>query len=696
VVIGNPRNASKRKGGRQVSVRSTKSLPATDVAPRDVQQAWLLLRSIVVVSLWVLATSAIATRTYYVMGYEVGRLLTPALEFVGASLPAFCVAVLLGGIWVVWRILSERGRPDNEVLSYRSEIWLLIAALPAAVNLVEVGLGRELDRTFWEVLWIAGWTGVSFASLRRATLSENWLFSYRLSGGFVVAVAACAACWWIAQSIYYHESFLLGFNDFGHFAQRVANTAEGRGFLLETPVLPAFWDHFNPGLALLVPLWKVWPDERLFFVLQALSLALPSLLIFRLASNLKLSTATAATLAIAWLLQPVVGQMNLAYTYGWHPISLAIPFMFLAIERAAAHKYVTAILALTLGSAMEEGVIAVVACFAGTCGVWTWWEEWRTRNRPAAVQPGSLRLFGLQAVHWFALSATCAIAFVAVFALSGLAEFQTGRFVALGNTLGEVVCSPVTKPTVFWPLLFDLKDWTFLACLIIPLGVNVFWHSKWLWLAILPPVAVLFVWDHRPATCLAFQYPSSLLPVMWLAVVLSVQKSPRDAQHPAAMGVLAASLLLGMYLGMFPYSGDTLGDVKVATYAPSESQNRLRGKEDSDWLLTELSKVDRDSKVLATGRIAAHLVGCQDLETVGQFILRRPDLELLPTRSSGALQHYDLIILDLNEQFQQLTRESEAIYAEALAMGYQVTRSEYSVVFLSRPNSAPSSQGDAP
>lgn len=687
--MAKPRNASKRVGGRRGVSRSSEN---TDVDPRDVQQAWLVVRTIVVVTFWILAASVLSTRTYYVMGYEVGRLLTPALEFVGASLPALCITGLLGSAWAALRIASQRRRQEDEALSFHSEILLAVAALPAAANFVEIGMGSELQRTFWELLWIAGWTGASFTSLGRISILNDPGIAQRYIGGVVVLAAALVACWWIAQSIYYHESFLLGFNDFGHFAQRVANTAAGRGFLLETPVLPAFWDHFNPGLLLLVPLWKVWPDERLFFVLQALSLALPSLLIFRLASNLKLSKTTAAVLAIAWLLQPVVGQMNLAYTYGWHPISLAIPSMFLAIERATAHKYLAAILALIFAMSMEEGVIAVVACFAAVCAAWTWWEAWRVRDETAAIEPSHSRLFGLNAVHWMALSASSILAFVAVFTLSGLAEFQTGRFVALGSSLREVILSPIAKPSIFWPQLFDLTDWTFLACLIIPLGVTVLWRSKWLLLAILPPVAVLFVWDHRPATCLAFQYPSSLLPVLWLAVVLGVRKIPSVLQHSAASGVLAASLLLGLYLGMFPYSGDTLGDVKVATYAPSETQNRRRGAEDSRWLLAELSKIERDATVLSTGRIASHLVGCRDLETVGQFIQRRRDLENLPSRAEGALAYYDWIILDYNEQFQQLPVETEAIYSEALESGYQVAKDEYSVVFLKSPNTARSSE----
>ncbi|MEZ6079549.1 MAG: hypothetical protein R3C56_28930 [Pirellulaceae bacterium] len=45
----------------------------------------------------------------------------------------------------------------------------------------------------------------------------------------------------------------------------------------------------------------------------------------------RLGRLSALLFGLAWLTQPVLGQMNLAYTYGWHPISLAIPLMLAAL-----------------------------------------------------------------------------------------------------------------------------------------------------------------------------------------------------------------------------------------------------------------------------------------------------------------------------------------------------------------------------
>ncbi len=89
----------------------------------------------------------------------------------------------------------------------------------------------------------------------------------------MTGVVVFGVIWFWMQSRTYHSNFMLGFNDFGHFTQRIANTAAGRNFLLETDVLPPFWDHFNPALLLWVPMWRVFPDVNLTFLTQAFCLA---------------------------------------------------------------------------------------------------------------------------------------------------------------------------------------------------------------------------------------------------------------------------------------------------------------------------------------------------------------------------------------------------------------------------------------
>jgi hypothetical protein len=89
-------------------------------------------------------------------------------------------------------------------------------------------------------------------------------------------------------------------------------------------------------------------------------------------------------------------------------------------------------------------------------------------------------------------------------------------------------------------------------------------------------------------------------------------------------------------------------------------------------------------RVLATGRLATHFVGCQDIETVGQYIERLPKLELL-TPDSPAIQRYNLIVLDTLERFQQPPDKITQIRKEALANGFSMTEEKYGVQVFERP-----------
>ncbi len=82
--------------------------------------------------------------------------------------------------------------------------------------------------------------------------------------------------------------------------------------------------------------------------------------------------------------------------------------------------------------------------------------------------------------------------------------------------------------------------------------------------------------------------------------------------------------------------------------------------------------------------MAAHLVGCREVETVGQFAERRKSLEeLVPGRA--ALLRYQYLILDRTEQFQQSTAVTLQLLAEAESLGFRKLEDEYGIVILERP-----------
>lgn len=693
--------------------------------------------------LWWMCTRAYSSRTTYLLHYASQELVSPRWEvFVPVSVATLAVtlcglAFWLGASEVLWRRLryGDSGSHTDWVRQWACGIGFLIAAcVPWLIDLAihwnhEEPLLRAdgiWGPTVWQPLWLAAFSGLAADRLVRALqltqrsaqaavrpnahAHDRWL-----AAGVGLAAILCGV-WWFLQSERAFDSLLLGFNDCGHFAQRIANTAAGRGWLIESPVLPRFWDHFNPGLTLFVPFWLVWPDMSLIFIVQAGSLAVGAPLIMYLARALGAGPLAACLWAIAWLLQPSLGQMNLAYFYGWHPISTAIPLLLVAMLCLFKQRWLGAAVAAVLASSMEEGVLVIIATTAATLGALElgFWLVQRSRSQRHASAPlhatvlrwGAVRRVSslLSARRWLAIAGLATVAFILVFRLSGLAEFQTGRFHVLGDSPLEIALSPVQRPDVFWGLLFRNRNAIFLAGILLPCYVPALVRA---WPLLLPtalPLGVLLVWDHFPAQSLAFHYPSILLPIFWLAAIAgaSVGPSADEASNPSTRNVpdkprriagtslsfsaaaLMTSLVASIPLGQLPWSGKTLGDATEATYDRASQWQRKPGDPDNQFARKQLATLAKQGEsVLATGRLATHLVGCSELETVGQFPQRMQALADL-TPGEHPLRRYRWLILDRKEGFQQRPYQTELLQQEAIANGFRIVEERFEIVVLSR------------
>jgi hypothetical protein len=111
---------------------------------------------------------------------------------------------------------------------------------------------------------------------------------------------------------------------------------------------------------------------------------------------------------------------------------------------------------------------------------------------------------------------------------------------------------------------------------------------------------------------------------------------------------------------------------------------RRLGAADNRLAQEQLGEIrTRSERVLATGRLATHLVGAADLETVGQFLERRQRLaELEP--GVDPLLRYDVLIFDRLEDFQQRPEQTRQLEQEALALGFRAVADQYEIVVLRR------------
>ncbi|RLS71736.1 MAG: hypothetical protein DWH99_07510, partial [Planctomycetota bacterium] len=143
-------------------------------------------------------------------------------------------------------------------------------------------------------------------------------------------------------------------------------------------------------------------------------------------------------------------------------------------------------------------------------------------------------------------------------------------------------------------------------------------------------------------------------------------------------------------------SCDTLTDVKSRSYGPQAQSTRGIGTVDNRVFHEQIVNIRRngfddtipftDCRVLSTGRLAAHFLGAQDLETVGQFHERREGYRKLAPALESPLLRYDLIVLDPIEEFQQTREQTLEVRREALSLGYRLVETPNGFDVLYRTN----------
>jgi uncharacterized membrane protein len=651
---------------------------------------------------WIWAATLLATRHHLTASYGVistapllwGSVGLPASSLVFAIGVGVCLAIMCGH--------AVRTQASFWILPVR---WLMCSWLIPGLDLLRL-FGAPIPMTFLEALLLAGITGAAAGELadvffeKRQPCGRGSASIWFLAIG-TLAILCCG--WWYFDGQRAYDNYLLGYNDFGHFGRRIANTWEGRGFLLESPELPAFWDHFNPGLALLAPLWGMWPDPRLFVLIQAICLAAPALIVFGIARQLGAGSAAAATWAVAYLVFPAVGQLNLNYSYGWHPVSLALPLLFLAVWALLRSRRILALLAALLACSFQEDIIVVSTCFALAMALDAWLR--RHYSSGSLSQFPSLPADALPAWAWLVVAGVLGLAFVVIFKLAPFSKFQTDRFAALGKSPDEILLSPVIRPGVFWSTILRPRCGYFLGCLMIPLGLRTIVRGWPILLAAVLPLGVLLGWDHLPATSIAFQYTSGLTPVLFLAAMVgaalagqlspTAQKAAPNDKVSHALWCTGVAALLGgatasVAIGALPWSSPTLTDVVSRTYLSDSSvrtiDDRVVDSPGNDILNQSVARVGgKQSAVLATGRIAAHLLAVRRLDTVGQACSRWKDIGKGNKNERSAIEQFDWIVLDTKERFYQSQEQVQVVIAAANRAGYRLVQSEHGILILTRP-----------
>ena len=636
---------------------------------------------------WAWAAAIIAGRQHHVFLYRITAS-PPGWGFLTIRLGVLVLALLCGiALGVACRRRGGAARRGTAAAH-----WLLASLLIPALDLARLA-GLEVPLTFLEPLYLAFVTG---AALRQAVGiplgSPARQLVEKVPWTLVVWLLAAGACaWWFAQASRAYGDYLLGYQDFGHYARRVINTWEGRGLLRTSPDLPVFWDHFNPALVLLAPLWGLWADARLFLLIQAVCLAAPAPLVYGIARRWAAAPAAAAAWAAAYLVFPAVGQLNLNYSYGWRSDSLALPLVFGALWAMSRSRRVLAAASAALACCCAENVFVVLACIAVAMALRAWLGA-RGRRPPNSHPANDPIASRLPACGWLAVAAVLVAGFLTVSQLTPISRFQAMRFPHLGESAGQVVLSPILRPGAFWGAIFQRRSAWFCLALAVPLGLRSLGRGWTVLLALALPLGVLLAWNNPPATSIAFQYTLTLIPVLFLAALAGAarpSRARRDAARSAALlaagcAALGAGAAASLALGALPWSSPTIGLVEQATYGQA-ADNRAAGSPGGAVLAEIVAQARRDDPaVLASGRVAAHLLNLSVIEPV-RSVVCVAGAHAGQEAYLADIERFAWVILDTRERFQQSYDEMANLARRADEAGFVLTKSLDGILLYVRP-----------
>lgn len=354
-------------------------------------------------------------------------------------------------------------------------------------------------------------------------------------------------------SLRQHASFHTHALDMGQFDQAIWNTAHGR-FMVNTlkPPNTMAW-HFSPGLALLAPLYWIWPDARLLLTLQTVMLAASGIPLYWYARRHLDPWSSGAVLA-AYYLNPNLHQVNLVE---FRRIALAVPGIALAWYGLVTQRYRMATLASLFALLFKEDVSLIVICF----GVYLRVKCGRRWGLGLAVCGAAWLLLAL-------------LVFMPMFGSGGeilpTSYPQLSYFSFLsGKTTAQAVAALLRRP---WILLAPVAEISRVKAVL-----RVLWPTGFLpllapdILALLVPSLLLMLSSSSQKVYLLQRwYTAPFLPLFYGAAVVGITRLPSRARCVGICWLLGAALL-----GSWLYSPALGGQAYTAERFAIEPRHRV-------------------------------------------------------------------------------------------------------------------------
>ena len=359
-------------------------------------------------------------------------------------------------------------------------------------------------------------------SAQRAVRSVVW--ARRLVYGGTAAYASLFA----AAAAVHFEAFRAGRADLGWMAQAVWSTAHGH-FLESTTVagreMTRLGVHVDPFLALLTPLWWLWPSPLMLQVVQAVAVSTGALPVYWLARKHLRSERAGVHFAFAYLLFPATQFTALTITSGFHAVSVAVPLILFAVWFLDEERLVPFAIFALLAASTKEEIAAAVGCL----GVWYAFRKGR-------------RLAG--AVIFTLGIAVTLVNFLVViphFSPSGINPFAA-RYSDVGTTPGGIVNKAVTDPAALLGAMASGHKLLYVVLLLGPF-LALWLLEPLLFLGAVPDLAINLLSSKSDQAVIAYHWTAGIIPFTVAASILGAARLKRDPDSTSLYVLVATSVL---------------------------------------------------------------------------------------------------------------------------------------------------------
>ena len=328
------------------------------------------------------------------------------------------------------------------------------------------------------------------------------------------------------ESLADHYAFRTGFDAaiYDQYVWLLANGHEPFSTVLDRHMLV---EHFQPGLALLTPLYWLGLGIPAVLIFQSVAVALTAPALYALARSAGATTGLATVPAFLWLVSPAVAAANL---WDWRAATFAPALVVLSTLFALRGRLVLLAITALLALSLKEDVALTYVMLGAVLA-------WHGRRRlGAAVAAG--------AAGW------ALVALTTIRSFGNSDDFLTRRFAGdRGDSVRDVLAYVVRNPV---ETLVDIVEHSGpdLLMLLFSTGGLALLAPSWIVLA-LPTAAHNALSAYETQHTLVHHYHLPVATALFVAAALGVSRldAPGRLARPAIVAVILAASVIGLVEG---------------------------------------------------------------------------------------------------------------------------------------------------